>query len=213
MNLREEMESLNQLVLKMSDAVVTNITEAINYYLEKCDYVEINDDLIDQYERLVEEMCVNILLKERPFAKDLKEVTGVLKLVSDLERIGDHAEDIYDFATKLIGYKEKEEKNTEIENLSVFVMQMINRAIKAYIEKDYNLAKEVIADDDYVDEKYLEIIGNLRNKENIDKDYLSFAIYTTLVVKYLERIADHSVNIAEWVVYISSGYYKDKMIF
>ncbi|CDD22364.1 phosphate uptake regulator [Firmicutes bacterium CAG:313] len=213
MNLREEMESLNQLVLKMSDAVVTNITEAINYYLEKCDHVEINDDLIDQYERLVEEMCVNILLKERPFAKDLKEVTGVLKLVSDLERIGDHAEDIYDFATKLIGYKEKEEKNTEIENLSVFVMQMINRAIKAYIEKDYNLAKEVIADDDYVDEKYLEIIGNLRNKENIDKDYLSFAIYTTLVVKYLERIADHSVNIAEWVVYISSGYYKDKMIF
>ena len=111
MNLREEMESLNQLVLKMSDAVVTNITEAINYYLEKCDHVEINDDLIDQYERLVEEMCVNILLKERPFAKDLKEVTGVLKLVSDLERIGDHAEDIYDFATKLIGYKEKEEKN------------------------------------------------------------------------------------------------------
>lgn len=213
MNLREEMESLNQLVLKMSDAVVTNITEAINYYLEKCDHVEINDDLIDQYERLVEEMCVNILLKERPFAKDLKEVTGVLKLVSDLERIGDYAEDIYDFATKLIGYKEKEEKNTEIENLSVFVMQMINRAIKAYIEKDYNLAKEVIADDDYVDEKYLEIIGNLRNKENIDKDYLSFAIYTTLVVKYLERIADHSVNIAEWVVYISSGYYKDKMIF
>lgn len=213
MNLREEMESLNQLVLKMSDAVVTNITEAINYYLEKCDHVEINDDLIDQYERLVEEMCVNILLKERPFAKDLKEVTGVLKLVSDLERIGDHAEDIYDFATKLIGYKEKEEKNTEIENLSVFVMQMIKRAIKAYIEKDYNLAKEVIADDDYVDEKYLEIIGNLRNKENIDKDYLSFAIYTTLVVKYLERIADHSVNIAEWVVYISSGYYKDKMIF
>lgn len=213
MNLREEMESLNQLVLKMSDAVVTNITEAINYYLEKCDHVEINDDLIDQYERLVEETCVNILLKERPFAKDLKEVTGVLKLVSDLERIGDHAEDIYDFATKLIGYKEKEEKNTEIENLSVFVMQMINRAIKAYIEKDYNLAKEVIADDDYVDEKYLEIIGNLRNKENIDKDYLSFAIYTTLVVKYLERIADHSVNIAEWVVYISSGYYKDKMIF
>lgn len=172
MNLREEMESLNQLVLKMSDAVVTIITEAINYYLEKCDHVEINDDLIDQYERLVEEMCVNILLKERPFAKDLKEVTGVLKLVSDLERIGDHAEDIYDFATKLIGYKEKEEKNTEIENLSVFVMQMINRAIKAYIEKDYNLAKEVIADDDYVDEKYLEIIGNLRNKENIDKDYL-----------------------------------------
>lgn len=213
MNLQEEMEQLNELVLKMSDAVVRNITEAIDFYLEKCQNVEINDDLIDQYERLIEEMCVNILLKERPFAKDLKVVTGVLKLVSDLERIGDHAEDIYDFASRLKGHKQKAENDKEIENLSLFVMQMIKKSIKAYILKDYNLANEVIKDDDYVDKKYLEILETFANKQDIPNDYVSFAIYTTLVVKYLERIADHSVNIAEWVVYISSGYYKDKMIF
>ncbi len=210
MNLQEEIESLKLLVVKMSDAVVTNITDAINYYLGKELNHKINDDLVDQYERLVEEMCVNILLRERPFAKDLKEVTGVLKLVSDLERIGDHAEDIYEFSEILKPYNEQ--KIIEIEGLSIYVMKMINKAIHAYVTKDSDLAKEVINDDDYVDNKYMEIINKLASKENINQEYLPFAIYTTLVVKYLERIADHSVNIAEWVVYISSGYYKDKMI-
>ncbi len=210
MNLQEEIESLKLLVVKMSDAVVTNITDAINYYLGKELNHKINDDLVDQYERLVEEMCVNILLRERPFAKDLKEVTGVLKLVSDLERIGDHAEDIYEFSEILKPYNEQ--KIIEIEGLSIYVMKMINKAIHAYVTKDSDLAKEVINDDDYVDNKYMEIINKLASKENVNQEYLPFAIYTTLVVKYLERIADHSVNIAEWVVYISSGYYKDKMI-
>lgn len=210
MNLQEEIESLKLLVVKMSDAVVTNITDAINYYLGKELNHKINDDLVDQYERLVEEMCVNILLRERPFAKDLKEVTGVLKLVSDLERIGDHAEDIYEFSEILKPYNEQ--KIIEIEGLSIYVMKMINKAIHAYVTKDSDLAKEVINDDDYVDNKYMEIINKLASKENINQEYLPFAIYTTLVVKYLERIADHSVNIAEWVVYISFGYYKDKMI-
>ena len=210
MNLQEEIESLKLLVVKMSDAVVTNITDAINYYLGKELNHKINDDVVDQYERLVEEMCVNILLRERPFAKDLKEVTGVLKLVSDLERIGDHAEDIYEFSEILKPYNEQ--KIIEIEGLSIYVMKMINKAIHAYVTKDSDLAKEVINDDDYVDNKYMEIINKLASKENVNQEYLPFAIYTTLVVKYLERIADHSVNIAEWVVYISSGYYKDKMI-
>ena len=210
MNLQEEMENLKLLVVKMCDAVVVNITDAINYYLNNDNPQKINDDLIDQYERLVEEMCLNILLRERPFARDLKEVTGVLKLVSDLERIGDHAEDIFEFAKKLECYHEQ--RLVEIEGLSIFVMKMIKDAIHAYVNKDYNLANKVINDDDYVDKKYMEIINKLGNNESVTQDYLVFAIYTTLVVKYLERIADHSVNIAEWVVYISSGYYKDKMI-
>ena len=211
MLLKDEMDNLKLLVLKMSDAAIMNIKYAIDYYLGKEELNGINDDLIDQYERLVEEMCVNILLKERPFARDLKEVTGVLKLVSDIERIGDHAEDIFEFATRLLPYKE--DKLVEIESLANFVMLMVKNSIKAYIDNDSTLAKKVIEDDDYVDKKYLEIIENLSKKEDIDKDYVPFAIYTTLVVKYLERIADHSVNIAEWVEYILTGYYKDKMIF
>lgn len=211
MSIVSEMKELKEQVLKMCSVVVKNINDSINYYLGKETEVCINDDLVDQYERLIEEMCINILLKERLFAKDLKEVTGALKLVSDLERIGDHAEDIYAFANKIKEYDETRLK--EIEGLSDFVIGMINRSIKAYVNNDYQMANEVIKDDDYVDLKYDEIINQLGKVENVDKDYLPFAIYTTLVVKYLERIADHSVNIAEWVVYISSGFYKDKMIF
>ena len=211
MSITNEMQELKEQVLKMCTVVVKNINDAIMYYLGKTNEVTVNDDLVDQYERLIEEMCVNVLLKERLFAKDLKEVTGALKLVSDLERIGDHAEDIVEFAKKLERFDET--RVEEIEGLSEFVINMINKAIKSYINKDYAMAKEVIIDDDYVDAKYEQIIESLGKQENIDKSYLPFAIYTTLVVKYLERIADHSVNIAEWVIYISSGYYKDKMIF
>lgn len=206
----EKIENIKQQVLKMSDCVIENITDAISFYLGKNKIKSINDDLIDQYERLIEEMCINVLLRERLYAKDLKEVTGVLKLVSDLERIGDHAEDIYNFSLKLENYKEP--KILEIEGLSIYVMNMLKQAMKAYIDKDYDLAKKVISEDDYVDNKYLEILEKISNKKNIDQEYLPFAIYTTLVVKYLERIADHSVNIAEWAVYISSGFYKDKNI-
>lgn len=210
MSLEKKIEDLKEVLLKMSDSVVFNIEEAINFYLGKETANEINDDLVDQYERLIEEMCINILLKERPFARDLKEVTGILKLVSDVERIGDHAEDIYDFAKRLVNCNCQ--KCKEIEPLTIYVIQMIKKAVKSYIDLDYNLASEVIKDDDYVDKKYLEIIESLSNEKQADKNYLQFAIYTTLVVKYLERIADHSVNIAEWVGYIISGYYKDKMI-
>ncbi len=209
-NIETELETLNTLLLRMCDAVIVNINEAMDFYLGKSKVESINDDLIDQYERMVEEMCINIMLKERLFARDLKETTGILKLVSDLERIGDHAEDILRFAKKLKPYKDN--KNKEIESLLLFVVDMIKRSIKSYTDKNVELANEVISDDDYVDAKYLEIITALASKKDGDAHYLQFAIYTTLVVKYLERIADHSVNIAEWVVYIKSGYYKDKMI-
>ena len=153
MILKDEMENLKQLLLKMSDFVVLNINDSINYYFGKCKVNEINDDLIDQYERLIEEMCINILLRERPYARDLKEVTGVLKLVSDLERIGDHAEDIFSFAKKIETLDE--DRIEGIEELSNYVINMLNNSIKAFINKDYKLANEVIDADDYVDKKYL----------------------------------------------------------
>ena len=127
-----------------------------------------------------------------------------------MERIGVHAEDLLRFSQKLTPYQDN--KNEEIAALVHFVAGMIRRSIQAYINQDVTLANEVIADDDYVDQRYMEIIDALASKKDADASYLQFAIYTTLVVKYLERIADHSVNIAEWVVYIKSGYYKDKMI-
>lgn len=211
MLVKEEIENLKIIVLKMLDEVTKNIQDSIDYFLNKKIIEGINDDIIDQYERDVEELGFNILLKEKTYARDLKEVTGILKLVSDIERIGDHAEDIFSFAKKLNAYPKSH--ILEIDNLSKYVVQMMKDAIQSYINSDIELAYEVIKRDDYVDKKYLEIIENLSNHNSIDKDYILFAIYTTLVVKYLERIADHSVNISEWTIYIKSGFYKDKQLF
>lgn len=211
MKLEEEIEYLNTMLLKMGDVVVDNITDSINYYFGKNNIDMINDDIVDHYERLIEEICINILLKERPYARDLKEVTGVLKLVSDIERIGDHAEDIYTFARKLKDVKEPRMKR--IDELFNFVLNMLKDSLRAYVNKDINLAQKVIDSDDYVDDEYENIINILiDHKENNQDTYLPFAIYSTLIVKYLERIADHSVNIAEWVIYVENGFYKDKKI-
>lgn len=211
MRLEEELDYLNRMLFKMSDAVTENITEAIDFFLGKKDIEGINDDLIDHYERLIEEICINILLKERPYARDLKEVTGILKLVADVERIGDHAEDIYEFASKLKHIKETRLKM--VDELSSYAVKMLKDSIYAYINKDIALAKSVIEADDFVDNQYTACIEALAtSKGNEDKNYLPFAIYTTLVVKYIERIADHCVNIAEWVIYIVNGFHKDKRI-
>lgn len=210
MHLDKELDHLNQIILMMADNVKKNISDAFANYGSNQSTVVIYDDIIDQYERLVEEICLNILLKERLYARDLRKVTGILKMVADLERIGDHAEDIMEankkFETGLI----HTEKMDEIVDV---VISMVNDSIMSYVKEDLTLAREVIDRDDIVDNAYdtflQQIISDLKEK---DAD-ASLAIYTTIVVKYIERIADHAVNIAEWVIYIVSGFHKDKQIF
>ncbi len=212
MKLIDEIENLKQMVLKMSDVVVDNINLSINNYLGKNEDI-VNDDIVDKFERLIEEMCLTILLRERPYASDLKQVTGILKLVTDLERIGDHAEDIITFSNKLKGVQGITKHLESIDKLAQYVIDMLKKSVNSYINSDIKLAQEVIDADDYVDKTYENIVEELAHPNKEDENYLPFAIYSTLVVKYLERIADHSVNISEWVIYIESGFYKDKKIY
>ncbi len=212
MKLVDEIENLKQMVLKMSDVVVDNINLSINNYLGKNEDI-VNDDIVDKFERLIEEMCLTILLRERPYASDLKQVTGILKLVTDLERIGDHAEDIITFSNKLKGVQGITKHLESIDKLAQYVIDMLKKSVSSYINSDVKLAQEVIDADDYVDKTYESIVEELAHPDKEDEFYLPFAIYSTLVVKYLERIADHSVNIGEWVIYIESGFYKDKKIY
>lgn len=212
MKLINEIENLKQMVLKMSDVVVDNINLSINNYLGKNEDI-VNDDIVDKFERLIEEMCLTILLRERPYASDLKQVTGILKLVTDLERIGDHAEDIITFSNKLKGVQGITKHLESIDKLAQYVIDMLKKSVNSYINSDIKLAQEVIDADDYVDKTYENIVEELAHPNKEDENYLPFAIYSTLVVKYLERIADHSVNISEWVIYIESGFYKDKKIY
>lgn len=210
MHLDQELEHLNKIILMMADNVKKNITEAFENYDTVNNNVHINDDVIDQYERLLEEICLNILLKERLYAKDLRKVTGILKMVSDLERIGDHAFDIMKYNKKFASGLIAKEKIQEIVEV---VNGMIADAIMSYVKEDLALANSVINRDDIVDQAYDEFLQLIIRSIDENKAASSLAIYTTIVVKYIERIADHAVNIAEWVIYIISGYHKDKQIF
>ncbi len=206
MKLEYYLQNLNEQVLKMSDLVVDNIITAFNAFKKENNDTYINDDIVDQYERLIEELCLDLLVKERPYSKDLRLISGILKMVSDLERIGDQAEDIMNFTLKL--KDEADEPCELVEQLLEIVLSMVKESISSYIKMDVKLAEAVIKRDDTVDEMYLCCLERLCEKQSTR----TFAIYTTLVVKYLERIADHAVNIAEWVVFIVNGFYKDKTI-
>lgn len=206
MQLENELKNLKEMLIKMADVAGSNIKRAFDVYENKQELSMVDDDIVDQFERLIESMCVNILLRERPFAKDLREVLGILRLVEDIERIGDHAEDIMNFNYRLKNLNIERPK--EIDEMLNNVLKMMEDSIHSFINKDISLAQSIIDRDDIVDKMYDDIITNLtKTSSNIE-----FAIYTTLVVKYIERIADHSVNIAEWVIYIENGIHKDKFI-
>lgn len=213
MHLDKELENLNLMLLKMADVVNKNIIESFSLYKENraAEGLTINDDIVDQYERLIEEICLNIILKERPYAKDLRKVSGILKMVSDLERIGDHAQDIFEFNDKL--QKCEKIKLPQIEEMVETALSMVNDSILSFIKEDLDLANDIINRDDIIDEKYEQLISYLIEENKEGKLSSAFAVYTTLVIKYIERIADHAVNIAEWVIYIISGNHKDKRIF
>lgn len=211
MNLLKGLEYLDNSMMHMADLVVNNLEVAFDSYLNYQDkeYV-VNDDIVDNQERMIEGECMHLLLKERPFASDLRKISGILKLISDLERLGDHAEDVLEFALKLKNVEKH--ANEKVEKVVNITLTMVKDAIESYIKQDEKLAQSVIERDDLVDKMYEEIIEDIiKMSENVICTP-SFVVYTTLVVKYIERIADHAVNIAEWVIYIISGFHKDKKI-
>ncbi|MCB9498516.1 MAG: phosphate signaling complex protein PhoU [Bacillales bacterium] len=206
-----EINNVNGLIKKMSSLVQSNIRQAIGLYLSKGDNEDttINDEIVNQYEKLIDEVCIDILIKERPYSKDLREIFAVIKMVDDLERIGDHAEDIKNFSLKLRGTLE--ERNPEIDIMLDKALKMIDDAIESFVTMDKALAVKTIKADDEIDAMYDKIIESLTNYPIKSHTAQNFVIYTTLIVKYIERIADHATNIAEWTVYIVAGIFKDEI--
>ena len=204
----EELKNLKLLLIKMADIVNFNINKSIGAYTSHKNKGEVyvNDDLVDQYERIIEEHCLDIILRQQPVAKDLRVVSGILKLITDLERIGDHAEDILEYNDKLM--EEHFYQIDRIDEMAAIASQMIVQSIEAFVREDLKIAQAVIEEDDKVDLLYKQITDELVKLDNNNEVSSEFALYTLIIVKYLERIADHSVNIAEWVIYIISGYHK-----
>ena len=212
MELNEEIEHLNSLILQMSGVVEKNLFYAFDVYLNYDNnkyYHAVDDEKVNAYERWIEADALHIMLKEKLYASDVRIVTGIMSMVQDLERLGDHAKDILEFSLKV---KNANKNQKEIKELVEFVIQMVKDSVKSYMDKNENLAREVVLRDDHVDETYSRLIDELIHQDQGKEISSDYAIYTALVVKYIERIADHATNVAEWVIYILTGFYKDKQV-
>ncbi len=204
-------ELVNELRVKcirMLELTFLDVKKAFSAIQTK-EIAKINDDEIDKYHMDIESSALRILLRQQIYSKDLRIVTGILKLVDDIERIGDHAEDLMWCVSKLT----VEDRAIKFENLEILIeslKNMVDYTLKAYLDDDMNLAKQIIDSDDFIDKQYVKVLEEFENPKF--KECQNLVIYNTLIAKYLERIADHLVNIAEWIIYIKNGYYKSKVI-
>jgi len=167
---------------------------------------EVRDDhkLIDQMERVIEQSCLRILLMEHPVASDFHEVSAALKMITDLERIGDQALDIAEITTQF-GDEEYVKKLEHIPQMAVIVIQMVRDGVQAYINRDLTLARSLDVTDDKVDDLFNTVMADLTALIKKNPDNAEQAIMLMMITKYLERIGDHAVNIGDWVEYALTG--------
>ena len=158
-------------------------------------------------ERAIESRCMKLLLHQQPVARDLRLISAALKMITDMERIGDQAEDIAEIVTFLDGRTVGEMKH--ISDMANKTIEMVTESVDAFVRKDMKLAEDVIAQDDIVD-NYFSVMkcGIIYWVANNPSDG-EFALDLLMIAKYLERIGDHATNLAEWVIYSVTGTHKE----
>ena len=169
--------------------------------------VKENSSGIDQMERAIESRCMKLLLHQQPVARDLRLISAALKMITDMERIGDQAEDIAEIVTFLNGHTM--EGVELIEEMARETIEMVTASVDAFVKKDVKLAENVIAQDDVVDDYFSKVkcgIISLIAENPADGE---FALDLLMIAKYFERIGDHATNIAEWVIYSVTGTHKE----
>lgn len=167
--------------------------------------VPISSD-IDRKERDIETRCLRLLLQQQPVAKDLRQISAALKMITDMERIGDQAEDIAEIITYLEG--KTAEDTIHIRDMAAETIVMVTDSVDAYVKRDIELAKTVIAHDDKVDDFFDRIKRSLIKMVTKNPENGEFALDLLMIAKYFERIGDHAVNIAEWVIFSVTGEHK-----
>lgn len=205
---QKELNRLHKDIIKMGSFIeesISNMIEALTTQnIELANHVIQNDDLIDDMERKIERECLIIVARQQPIATDLRDIASILKIVTDLERIGDHCEDISEYVIKLADM----ELVTSLEHIPAMaekVKSMISDTIDAYVRKDLELAKEIISRDDVIDKHFDDLVEKLVALMETDSSTAKACTHYLFISKYLERMADHATNIAEWIVYFITG--------
>jgi len=213
--LEEQLAQLNDSLIEMGVVVekaISNATKAlVEQDVDLAKRIMSSDDEIDVMEKEIERLCLKLILQQQPVARDLRLVSAILKIITDLERIGDHASDISELTLYLAG-EQYIKKLEGIQQMAVITMRMVTESIDAFVKRDIELARKVIADDDEVDELFVSVKGELIDLINYSVGNGDQAIDLMMVTKYYERIGDHATNVAEWVEFALTGTYKDSQI-
>lgn len=208
----EELFELNKEMIEMGalceDAISKTAKALANGDVKLAENIRTESGSIDRMERTIENRCMKLLLHQQPVAKDLRLISASLKMITDMERIGDQAEDIAEIIVFLNGRKCKEAEL--IDKMAKETKKMVTNSVEAYVKKDVSLAEEVIRQDDIVDDCFCDVkraIITLIQDNSADGE---FALDLLMIAKYFERIGDHATNIAEWVIYSVTGTHKEE---
>lgn len=165
------------------------------------------DAEIDQKERDIESLCLKLLLQQQPVASDLRQISAALKMITDMERIGDQAEDI----SEMIGFLgSRQAENADLlSDMAEAAIKMVTESVEAFVRSDLELAKKVVSDDDIVDDYFDKVKFELIKRIAKAPEDGEYALDLLMIAKYFERIGDHAVNIAEWVIFSVTGVHKE----
>ncbi|HHW79293.1 MAG TPA: phosphate signaling complex protein PhoU [Acholeplasmataceae bacterium] len=214
--LQLDIDELQKEVIKMANMVLVNIGDSLKAFeendLKTAEAIKLRDDAVDSMEEEISKKALQIIWRQQPLASDLRLVTGILKLITDLERIGDHAIDIAKITIQT--NKLSNERLIPLTTTMAKTAQnMVFKSIDAFFSLDEELARKTIDEDDKVDELFKQIIDKVIQSVKEDKTNSEYAIYLVMVAKYIERIGDHAVNICEWIIFILSGKHRDTPLF
>lgn len=208
----EELQSVFDELIRMASYAVGAVRKA-QAALERGDAAAAKnivegDENVNRYEKEIEQRALRIIIKYQPVANDLRDVTGALKMITDIERIGDQAADIASVFLK-IGEAVKDD---DLSAMFAHVADMATAAVNAFVNGDRKLAEKTIALDDRSDEMFASIKDKMCERLKSHPDEAEKIIYIMMIAKYLERIGDHAVNICEWAVFVKTGVYKGSEI-
>ena len=204
----EQLRQLGMEMTHMGNLIEKNIQDAVQALLsqdtETARRIMAEDELVDQEQKKIENICFQLLIQQQPVARDLRTITAALKMVTDMERIGDHAADISELtiAMAAVPYPLRGEN---IRKMAGETIVMLLDAVNSYVNKDIEKAHSVIAHDDIVDNYFVKVKADLIEVIRENPEYGEHAADLLLVNKYLERIGDHATNIAEWVIFALNG--------
>ena len=202
-----QLNTLHRKLIEMGSACETAIDLAVKALLEgNADIAHeaaSHDREIDQMERDIEAICLKMLLQQQPVARDLRQISAAMKIITDMERIGDQAEDIGEIVPFLNGRTGVECEDIRL--MAETAQQMVRSSIDAYVNQDMALVKKVIDMDDIVDDAFDRTKNTLIHMISSNREDGQYCLDLLMIAKYLERIGDHATNIAEWVAFSITG--------